>query len=57
MRAVVARRLRKAIYGDLSLKAREHFHYPKKHGTVIADRHRQAYQGMKRAYKRGEVRL
>ena len=57
MRAIVCRRLRKAAYGDLSLKAREHFHHPKKHGTVIADRHRQAYQGMKRAYKRGEIRL
>ena len=57
MRATVARRLRKAAYGDLSLKAREHFHHPKKHGTVITDARRQAYQSMKRAYKRGEVRL
>ena len=57
MRAIVARRLRKVAYGDLSLKAREHFHHPRNHGTVIADRHRQAYQNMKRAYKRGEVKL
>ena len=57
MRATVARRLRKSVYGDLSLKAREHFHHLRNHGTVITDRHRQAYQNMKRAYKRGEVRL
>ena len=57
MRAIVARRLRKAAYGDLSLRTRQHFHHPRNHGTVIADRHRQAYQNMKRAYKRGEIRL
>ena len=57
MRAVVAKRLRKSVYGDLFLKARKHFHHPRNHGTAIADRHRQAYQNMKRAYKRGEVRL
>ena len=57
MRAIVAKRLRKASYGDLSIRAREHFHHPRNHGTVITDARRQAYQSIKRAYKRGEVRL
>ena len=57
MRATVAKRFRKSCYGDLSLRTRQHFHNPKIRGTVIADPRRQSYQELKRAYKRGEVRL
>jgi len=57
MRATVAKCIRKSIYGDLSLRTRQHFHNPKVRGTVIADPRRQAYQSMKSAYMRGEVKL
>ena len=57
MNSRVAKRLRKSVYGELSLRTRQHFHNPKVRGTVIADPRRQSYQELKRAYKRGEVRL
>jgi len=57
MNGRATKRLRKTMYGDLSLRTREHFHNPKVRGTVIADPRRQAYQELKQAYKRGEVRL
>jgi hypothetical protein len=57
MRAVVAKRLRKACYGELSLRARQHYHHSRIHSMVICDPRRQAYQAMKVAYMRGEVKL
>jgi hypothetical protein len=57
MNGRVAKRLRKAAYGDLSLKGRKHFHNPRVHGTIIADERHQAYQAMKAAYKRGDLKL
>ncbi len=66
MRAKLARRLRREIYGtDLSPRARKYFvGDPKKMrlpkclaGCCIADARRRAYQAIKKAYKRGEVRI
>lgn len=57
MSGKVAKRLRKATYGELSLRTRKYFHNPKVHGTIIADPRRQSYQRLKSAYMRGEVRL
>lgn len=53
MRAKVARRLRKSVYGDFSLRARKYYHHPKIPGTIITDRRRQEYQRVKKAYKQG----
>lgn len=42
-----ARAIRKAVYGDRSIRARNHFHRTGS-GTIFSDEVRQAYQKAKR---------
>lgn len=46
MRAVKAKRLRREVYGDYSLRDRKWFLLP--NGTLVSDTRRRAYQDAKR---------
>ena len=51
MRGTVAKRLRRAIYGNESLRDRDHYLTGKM--QVLCDRVRRAYKQAKRVYVRG----
>jgi hypothetical protein len=58
VRATVAKRLRKAIFGtDFSPRARTYRHHPRIPGVRFADERRQAYQALKRRFQRREFVL
>lgn len=48
MRGTVAKRIRKEVYGDLSIYARKY--YVASNGSYHADEHRKTYQLLKKAY-------
>ena len=62
MRGTVAKRLRREVYGDLSLRNREHFRCVREIsrgqrnlvGCCVADERRRDYQALKRAYRQGQ---
>lgn len=58
MRAKVARRLRKVVYGKGHHPGPvRYFMRPKTPRVIITDDQRRAYRGLKRAYLRGEFVL
>jgi len=49
MRNKVAKKLRKIVYGDMSIKNRQYAQ--SRDGNIIADVRRRMYQNLKREYK------
>lgn len=50
MNGRVAKKIRKEVYGDMSLKERKLYRNPQ-NGQILADELRARYQGVKRLYK------
>lgn len=50
MRAKVAKKIRRAIYGDLSTKVKKYHWWNSKRRTIVRDKLRRAYQMTKRAF-------